>query len=413
MKQFFRKALLGVSTLALAMGATSCSDNESDGNVTQDVSSLSVVVDQYLDYTVNNTYAMLANSTSSLYENLREVLAKFRAGTLTQQDLDAACASFFEARRYWEESEAFLYGAATDYGIDPHIDSWPLDATLLATQLGNKVQMERLEGEDGISYAAENLGPAVLGFHGIEFILFRDGKNRTLADIRSRETDAAFSRVNVTGEEELVYATAVAGDLRDRCYQMEVAWNHNAPKAHADRVEELDLPTTVSGTDFSYSENMRNAGKAGSLYTSWQSVVSTILKAGCSNIANEVAGQKMGNPYSGEDINYIESPYSQRSFIDFEGNILSIENTLYGGRADDGRKVSASLIHFMEEADYAGVDDLKSALSSALDALKDCQTLEGGFVNNYKHAKVKVAIDAISTLDTELNKASAWVSLLR
>ncbi len=26
-----------------------------------------------------------------------------------------------------KQSESFLYGAATDNDIDPHIDSWPLD----------------------------------------------------------------------------------------------------------------------------------------------------------------------------------------------------------------------------------------------------------------------------------------------
>ena len=36
----------------------------------------------------------------------------------------------------WEQSEAFLYGAATAYGIDPHIDSWPLDKDKLAKHHG-------------------------------------------------------------------------------------------------------------------------------------------------------------------------------------------------------------------------------------------------------------------------------------
>ena len=35
--------------------------------------------------------------------------------------------AFTNARREWERSEAFLYGAAANNEIDPHIDSWPLD----------------------------------------------------------------------------------------------------------------------------------------------------------------------------------------------------------------------------------------------------------------------------------------------
>lgn len=44
----------------------------------------------------------------------------------------------------YEESEAFLFGAATDFGIDPHIDTWPLDANGLATALSNAEQVSNL-----------------------------------------------------------------------------------------------------------------------------------------------------------------------------------------------------------------------------------------------------------------------------
>ena len=55
------------------------------------------------------------------------------------------------------------------------------------------------------------------------------------------------------------------------------------------------------------------------------------------------------NPYSGEDVNYIESPYSHKSFVDFRDNMLSIENTLYGGREGDGRDLSKSIIQYMKD----------------------------------------------------------------
>ena len=51
---------------------------------------------------------------------------------ISQAEIDAICAKFLQARQSWEESEAFLYGAATDFGIDPHIDTWPLDVEALA-----------------------------------------------------------------------------------------------------------------------------------------------------------------------------------------------------------------------------------------------------------------------------------------
>ena len=106
-----------------------------------------------------------------------------------------------------------------------------------------------MDGEDGISYAANKLGQELLGFHGIEFIIFRDGANRKIEKLRGVEDDPDFVKVatNVTGLEELIYATAVAGDLRDRCYQLNVSWNADAPEEQRTRVvDECELPCTVA-----------------------------------------------------------------------------------------------------------------------------------------------------------------------
>lgn len=41
----------------------------------------------------------------------------------TQESLDAACKQWKVARADWEKSEAFLFGAADVYSIDPHTDT--------------------------------------------------------------------------------------------------------------------------------------------------------------------------------------------------------------------------------------------------------------------------------------------------
>lgn len=92
------------------------------------------------------------------------------------------------------KSEAFLFGAATDFGIDPHIDTWPLDLEGLATELKNTDKVANMDGEDGISYAANKLGQELLGFHGIEFIIFRDGANRKIEKLRGVEDDPDLLR---------------------------------------------------------------------------------------------------------------------------------------------------------------------------------------------------------------------------
>ena len=88
--------------------------------------------------------------------------------SLKQEDIDDICETFIKARAYYEESEGFLYGAATDFGIDPHIDTWPLAVTTLAGQLSNKNHMAIMSGDDddAIAFAGSSLGQELLGFHG-------------------------------------------------------------------------------------------------------------------------------------------------------------------------------------------------------------------------------------------------------
>ena len=134
----------------------------------------------------------------------------------------------------------------------------------------------------------------------------------------------------------------------------------------------------------------------------------TILQAGCENIANEVANTKIGNPYSGEDVNYIESPYSHKSFVDFRDNILSIENTLYGGRNGDGRDTSKSIIQYMKDNSYPSLSSLETAVTEAIAALEKCQSTLGSFVENVNNPLVGEAQKKVQTLDDELVKAAGW-----
>ena len=105
--------------------------------------------------------------------------------------------------------------------------------------------------EDG-TVAGEQLVNALLGFHGIEYILFRDGAARPVDEITN---------------DMMTYAVAVSRDLRNRCFQLEVSWNNDASQAHKDLMEELEFNTTMANSN-TYGENMTLAGQAGSTYYS-------------------------------------------------------------------------------------------------------------------------------------------------
>ncbi len=396
--------LLAVPALCAALAACE-KNNSSEAGLTANQKKMAAAVGNYVPQVVYSTYKGLADESEKLYQALSAASEK-GVKSLKQSELDEICTTFLNARRYWEQSEAFLYGPATTFGIDPHIDTWPLDAEALATALSNADQVAMLKGEDGIAYAGAKLGQELLGFHGIEFIIFREGKNRTVAALQSKENDEAFAKYNVTGEQELIYATAVAGDLRDNCYRLYASWNPDAEKQYTDRMEEIEAETEINGKV--YGANILGAAQLGSSFETWEEVLSTILTGGCSNICAEVADVKMGNAHSGEDVNYIESPYSEKSFQDFIDNILSIQYTLYGGLGAE-KPAEKSILNLLKELGYADAGAIETGIGSAIQALKTCQS-KGAFVKIYADSSVQAAMEAVSALDEQLNKAAEWIA---
>ena len=216
MKKILKYAMLFASVIALGTSFSACSDDDdkNEGKLSEKQTAMKELTEQYVNNVIYPIYSSLANQTSVLFEQLVDAKKKYRAGSLNQSDIDKICATFINARSAWEQSESFLYGAATDWGIDPHIDTWPLDRVALAKQLSSSEIVEELDDldEGGIDNARALVGEQQLGFHGIEFIIFRDGKNRSVAALQAKESDEAFAKYNVTGEQELEYA-ALGPDL--------------------------------------------------------------------------------------------------------------------------------------------------------------------------------------------------------
>ncbi|MBR4925310.1 MAG: imelysin [Prevotella sp.] len=429
MNKILKLAMLFVAAGIMTTSMVSCSsddENDTPVNVTKEQNeAIEALVKQYLNDVVYPTYTNLANESENLYNKISALKVKLKAGTtVNQSEIDAICISYKTARKYWEQSEAFLYGAASDFEIDPHIDTWPLDVPTLGEDLTDDAKIARLDAADGIEYARTSLTAENLGFHGIEFIFFRDGKNRSAAFFNNDEKESnsdITAKGDVTGKEEVIFATAVAGDLRDKCFQLEVAWNPNANATHKSRVAECaktsdDFETKVSKNGLTYGENLMAVNAGNSTYNSWKKVIEEILVGGCSNICAEVADQKMGQAYraatgtgdSDDDPNYIESPYSHNSFTDFYGNIMSIQNALYNN-VEGTSATNSSVMSYLMKYNPTEASALQTKLTAALAALQACQNSGKSFVENPGATCVKTAMEAIGELDNELNAAANWI----
>lgn len=383
------------------------------------------VANQYINGVVYPTYKNLAASADDLYQEAVNVQQKHEAGTLTDADVEAACEAFKAAREYWEKSEAFLFGAATDFNIDPHMDSWPLNQGQMANFLSNSTMVAGLYSDDPIAFVNQHNSEfdTALGFHGIEFVLFRDGAPRKAAVFDGIEDHSSFSKVTVQCKDELAFLVAVAGDVRDNCYRLEVAWlGLQANTAHIARVKELGVKThALDDNGYYYGADMLLAGTDGSSYASITAALVTLVGAsGCGNIANEVASQKIGQAYrvatgqpsldpnEPDAIDYIESPYSKRSYIDYRDNIYSIKNSLYGN-IDQSAPAAKSVMTFLKDNGYSGVNDLQSALDNAIAKLTTCVESGVAFVDNPGAQQAGDAMQAVDALNGQLEAAAQWI----
>ena len=377
MKKIFKTLVVAfIATLTLA----SCERENNNTGVDNDQQAQAIAA-QFVDHTVAPTYSALASKA----EQLADQLAALKANP-TDAGLRQACETFLAAREQWEKSEAFLFGAAGDYGIDPHIDSWPLDEDAFATLMNSPSMLADLDGEDGDVVAGERLGNALLGFHGIEYILFENGQPKSVSAISA---------------DQWKYVVAVAGDLRNRCYQLEVGWIGNAaPASHIARLDDLEMQYTVAGGDYSYGENMKNAGQAGSTYGTRVAALMAILQ-GCADIADEVGSSKIYAAWHGEDVTYIESPYSYMSIADFRNNIISIQNAYMGGV--EGQRDESKSLHSYVNSLNAGLDG--KVIAAINTALAKIDAMPAPFALHYCDAANGEAVEACAALSDAISEA--------
>lgn len=284
---------------------------------------------------VNNVIVPTYTDLADDVEDLEKTLNGLTVNTITQAQINTACADFKKARENWERSEAFLMGAASDFDIDPTIDSWPLNRTLLLSYFNNGMNDEMLEDA------------TILGFHALEFILFRNGQPRKVAELQGNDTYKNFEKIS--GAQELKYAQTICTLLKQRCFQLQVAWEggKNANRLAVVKAAGLDYQTE---NGLSYGENLTTAGiNSKSTFPTLKAAIAQVLsddEGSCAAIATEVGTAKIANPFSAGDISYVESPYSYNSITDFQDNIRSIRNVWYG--STNGSAANNSFAKFFE-----------------------------------------------------------------
>lgn len=386
MKKVFKSAVMLMAAFMLPLGFTSCSSNDdpvanndftnkaygqdamdacdelcnalraayskvNDAHLSADQETyLKNVCANAVDNTIQPTYKSLADAVEKLHTALPKSVD---TNNLTQENINNACAAFKDARALWEKSEAFLGGAASDFDIDPHIDSWPLNRTALLSYFKNPTA--KIDDE------------SILGFHALEFILFRDGNPRNVSEFKGNDTYKGFE--NISGADELKYAETVIEDLLAHVYELQCSWQDTPDAARLNVVTAKGLAYRTQNYNKSYGWNIQNYGDNLSTFPTLEAALEQILSADEGSglaIANEVGNKKIANPFTLGDISYVESPYSYNSITDFQDNIRSIENVWYGGRNGASSNPTYSFHKFFVQTNPTVAKAVEDAIANAI-----------------------------------------------
>lgn len=140
-----------------------------------DEATLQAIINNYVDNVVVPTYKNLKDQNAILYQTVNAFVAN-----PSNDGFEACATAWMNARQPWETSEAFLFGPVATFGLDPNMDSWPLDQTAIVDIMKSQ-KWNSLVWADGDDDAKVESAQNVRGFHTLEFLIFKNGQPRTIS----------------------------------------------------------------------------------------------------------------------------------------------------------------------------------------------------------------------------------------
>lgn len=341
MKKSIQKVLfIALTSLAIV----SCKDDDSGSTTSTDETLQENVVTNLTNNVIITTYNELNNKATVLKEKVETLQSN-----LTTANLEEAKVAWQETRAPWEKSEGFLYGPVDSEGLDPAMDTWPVDVNSM-----NNI----LNGNATITPTLLAANDEARGFHLIEYLLWGEDGYKEISDFNDRQ---------------LEYLVAAATDLKNNTEALHTGW-------------------IASGDNF--ADKFLNPTSAP--YTSFKSVLYEVAN-GLETIADEVANGKIEDPLNGNNGGAApekeESRFSHNSKLDFANNIRSIQNMYLGGYGTTGQGLSDVVKAENETLDTK----VKTQIAEAITAIENINgTFSSAIVN--ERASVEAAQEKVKTL---------------
>ncbi|NHM06340.1 imelysin [Flavobacterium sp. CYK-4] len=305
--------IFGFTSLLLA----SCSNNDSETANPDSALNKEILTNTSVNV-ITATYSELYNNSVALTTACQNLSIGDEA------ELTAVKNAWVATRAPWEKSEGFLYGPVDTEGIDPAIDSWPVDVNAINNILNSSqaITSTLLENDDA------------RGFHTIEYFIWGLSGNKTASELTTRE---------------LEYLVAAAQNLQSKTQQLYYGWLQSQGN---------------------FANNFVNAGQSGSIYTSQKDALLELVE-GIIIISDEVATGKIETPLNGNNgaasPQDEESRFSNNSKLDFANNIRSIQNIYLGDFASIEGKGLTDLVASKNATTDANI---KAKITEAISAIE-------------------------------------------
>lgn len=340
-----KNKFLTLGLIATSFMMVNCSNND-DSAVDNSTETLyTAVISDLTGSVITETYKDLNNRSIAL----KQAISKFISSS-TDANLELAKQAWIETRKPWEQSEGFLYGPVETDGIDPAMDTWPVDVEAM-----NNI----LKSNQNITASLISSNNEARGFHLIEFLLWGEDGTKKAALITPRQKD---------------YLKAAAEDLQNNTQFLYDQWKADGGN---------------------YAAVFNKAGMNSTKYPSKAAALEEIVE-GMITIADEVSTGKIEDPLNSEgntpNPEKEESRFSNNSKKDFADNIRSIEN-IYLGKYNKSVKGISEVV----AKDNKALDnEIKVAISESIKAI---ESIPGTFTEAIHKNRPEV-IKAQKTVNT-------------
>jgi len=338
-----KNRIFNLSLLAIASATlVNCSSNDDSTETNNNSGLYKEVLTDLSNDVITDTYEEL---------NLKATALKTAVNALTIGDetaLTAVKEAWKATRSPWEQSEGFLYGPVDTGGIDPAMDTWPVDVNAMDAILN---------GSTPITPATLEQNEEARGFHLIEYLVWGVNGNKSASALTTRE---------------LEYLRAAAQDLQNNTQLLYDGWK-------------------VSGGNF--ADHFINAGTTGNDgYASQKDALEEIVN-GMITIADEVSTGKIQTPLD-EGVSTEESRFSNNSKKDFADNMRSIKNIYLG---DFNGNNASGLTDIVAPSNSQLDTNMKAKIDAAINAI---EAIPGTFTNavTSNRAAVENARDKVAEL---------------